>query len=361
VITAGDGMPGLDLSGASILIVDDEPANVELLTIMLKGEGFTRIVGTSDSRQAAPLFAKHRPDLLLLDIRMPYMDGFAVMDQLRQDGHGSVLPVLVLSGNDTHETRLKVFAAGARDFIGKPFDRAEVTARIRNLLEVRLLQREAETRSTVLEKLVRDRTHQLEDSRLNLLARLADAAEWRDSETGAHTARIGKYCLRLAVELGMDERTCDLLLHTSPLHDVGKIGVRDGILLKPGALTPEEWETMKAHSWIGAKILSGDESELVRTARVIALTHHERWDGSGYPRHLRAEDIPLTGRICALADVFDAIISKRCYKPAYPVERAVEEIRLGDGTQFDPTVVAAFVRALPDLAAIHRETASAVT
>jgi len=345
---------GAGMLEAAILIVDDQPQNVELLTEMLRNEGFTRILGTTDPTQAAPLFSEHHPDLVLLDLKMPHMDGFEVMDRLRQTEHEGFLPVLVLTGEDDHGTRLRAFASGARDFIAKPFDKAEVMARIRSLLEVRLLQRELNNQNAMLETKVRDRTRELEDSRLDVLCRLADAAEWRDSETGAHTARIGRYCRRLGLSLGLDERTCDLLLHTTPLHDVGKIGIPDRILLKPGPLTPEEWEVMKTHSRIGAEILAGGASELIRTAQTIALTHHERWDGSGYPGGLRAEGIPLTGRICAVADVFDAVASRRCYKPAMPVEYAIDAIRRGSGVLFDPAVAAAFDRALPDLTDIRQ-------
>jgi len=343
------GAQGIDPLGSVILIVDDQPESIEVLTEMLRDEGFTRILGTTDATKAAPLFAEHHPDLVLLDLRMPHLDGFEVMDRLRGIEHEGFLPVLVLTANDSHEARLKAFASGARDYIAKPFDRAEVMARIRSLLEVRLLQRELNSQNAVLDRRVRDRTRDLVDSRLDVVCRLADAAEWRDPETGAHAARIGRYCRRLGLALSLDERTCDLLLHTAPLHDVGKIGIPDRILLKPGPLTPGEWTVMRTHAEIGGKILAGGTSELIQTAQVIALTHHERWNGSGYPGGQRAEEIPLLGRICAVADVFDATITRRCYKPAFPLEQAITELRQGSGALFDPAVVAAFDRALPDL------------
>jgi len=339
---------------ALVLVVDDEPANVKLLERMLKSEGFTRILTTNDPEQAVSMFAEHQPDLVLLDLNMPGLDGFGVMERMRQSEHEGFLPVLVLTGDTSMETRWRALECGARDFITKPFDDTEIMMRIRHLLEVRILQRDMNSQNALLEKWVKDRTRQLEEAQLDAVRRLANAAELRDTDTGAHAQRIGMYCQALGRAAGLDERTCDLLLHSSPLHDIGKIAIPDRILLKPEELTHDEWTIMKTHTTIGAGLLANGASELIQTAQVIALTHHERWDGSGYPFSVKGEGVPVSGRICALADVYDAITSKRCYKPALPEEHAIDFIRRGAGTLFDPALTVAFNRVLPQFADIRQ-------
>ncbi|MEK7767624.1 MAG: HD domain-containing phosphohydrolase [bacterium] len=347
-------IPPERLLAAPILVVDDQEPNVRLLQAMLAEAGYTRVISTTDSRQAAALYAAHHPDAVLLDLNMPHLSGFKVMEQLRALEPGGYLPVLVLTGDLDRTTRLAALSSGAKDFLTKPFDAAEALSRVRNLIEIRLLQRALREHNATLEGAVRERTRELRESQLEVVQRLAHAAERRDAATGEHLIRMSRYGARLGQALGLDGEDCELLLQASPLHDVGKIAIPDHILLKPGPLTPEESEIMRGHAAIGGEILANGTSTLVRTGRAIALTHHERWDGSGYPAGLAGEAIPLLGRICAVSDVFDALTSDRCYKRAWTVERAAAEIRAGAGRHFDPRVVTAFEGVVAELVEIRR-------
>ncbi len=327
-----------------ILIVDDEAANVRLLERLLDDDGFTEVRSTTDSRRALAMFREARPDLVLLDLAMPFLDGFAVLEQIRGEiPAGEFLPVLVLTADISREAKQRVLRSGAKDFLTKPFDTTEVVLRIRNLLETRRLHRDLSEHSDRLSRLVRMRTHDLEESRGEILERLGVAAEYRDDATGEHTERIGRTCELIAVSLGLPEEYAGLIRRAAPLHDLGKIGIPDHVLLKPAKLDPGEWEIMKTHTTIGARILSGSRSPLLQLAETIALTHHERWHGTGYPAGLRGEDIPIAGRITAMADVFDALTHERPYKKAWPMEEALAEIQLQSGFQFDPRVVQAFL------------------
>jgi putative two-component system response regulator len=273
---------------------------------------------------------------------MPYLDGFKVMELLSQFEIDDYLPILVITGQDDRETKLTALDSGAKDFIAKPFDRVEAMNRIRNMLHVRLLHNQVKNSKLLLEKKVEERTSELTATRLEVIRRLSVAAEFCDNETGHHIIRIGKMCSLLAKEYGMDKRRQEMMLHAAPMHDVGKIGIPDSILKKPGKLDSEEWKIMKTHTIIGENILRGQEYDLLHCARVIALTHHEKWDGSGYPNGLMGTDIPIEGRICAIADVFDALTSNRPYKEAWPFERAREEILNSRGSHFDPQIVEIF-------------------
>jgi putative two-component system response regulator len=341
-----------NLPAAQILVVDDEPTNVRLLEKVLQSEGYTNVVSTTDSRQAVELYQQHRSDLILLDLNMPYLDGYQVMEELRAQEDASLPPILVLTAQHVQEFRNRALKSGASDYVTKPFDRVELLSRVHNLLQVHLAQRYMHDQNQFLEKKVRERTRELQDTRLQIVQRLGRAAEYRDNETGLHIIRMSKVSALLGKSVGLDEYQCDLLLNASPMHDIGKIGVPDEILLKPGKLEPQEWEIMKTHSQIGADILAGDDSELLSMARDIALTHHEKWDGSGYPNALQGEDIPLVGRIVALADVFDALTSDRPYKKAWSVDDALELIREQSGRHFDPRLTECFLAQLPDVLAI---------
>jgi len=340
---------------AKILIVDDEQANIELLEDILEEEGYTYFRSTTDSRQALVMYEEMRPDLVLLDLNMPHLDGFQVMDQLKELEQDSYAPILVLTAQSDRNTRLRALAAGARDFIGKPFDITEVTQRISNMLEIRLLHNQTRDQNRILEIKVRERTYELEETRREAILRLGRAAEYRDNETGMHVIRMSRLSARLAKEIGLNEQECQLILQASPMHDVGKIGIPDEILLKPGKLDDEEWKIMKMHPEIGAKILSGSRSELMQLAESIALSHQERWDGSGYPSRLKGENIPLAGRIVAVADVFDALTSKRYYKDAFSVEESMMIIEANSGKDFEPRLVEAFKNALPEMIKIINE------
>jgi putative two-component system response regulator len=334
---------------ARILIIDDEPANLKLLDRMLAGQGYQHLVLVEDPREVLDRYRETRPDLILLDINMPHLDGYQVMDQLRALNDPLLPPIVILTAQHGKDYLLRALAAGARDFIGKPFDRNELLMRVRNLLDAQLAHHLVYDQKAVLEDMVRARTDELHRTRLQVVQRLGMAAEYRDEETGNHILRMSHICALLAREVGWDDEQCDLILNASPMHDIGKIGIPDAIMLKPGKFEPHEWEIMKTHAAIGGKLLEGDDSTLMRMAREIALTHHEKWDGSGYPNGLAGEAIPQTGRIAALADVFDALTSVRPYKKAWTVEAAVEYIKENSGKHFDPALVATFLQELPGI------------
>ena len=322
---------------ARILIVDDEPANNILLERILKRAGYSNVISAADSRQAVPLYSTFQPDIILLDLNMPHLDGFAVMAQLQGLVPAeSYLPILVLTADTTSATKQRALASGAMDFLTKPFDQVEVQLRLANLLQTRFL-------SLHLEERVRERTEELEAARLETLQCLALAAELRDDDTAEHTQRVGEASAALAQALGLPEPEVELIRQAAPLHDLGKIGISDAVLLKPGKLTPEEFAYVKTHTQIGASLLAHGRSPAIQLGEMIARTHHERWDGSGYAG-LAGTEIPLVSRIVTVADVYDALTHQRPYKPAWPVEEAVAEILAQSGRQFDPDVVVAFLR-----------------
>lgn len=338
------GRGAIDVTDATILIVDDQSYNILLLEELLGHASFKDIVATTDPTRALDLFLSSSPDIVLLDLHMPRLDGYAVLDQIvRRVPSGNYLPILVLTADITPQAKQRALSLGAKDFITKPFDPDEVMLRIRNLLETRRLHLELLQQNRILEERVMERTIDLERAHLQILERLALAAEYRDDDTGEHTQRVGRTSSLIAQELGLPDDEVELMRRAAPLHDVGKIGIPDQILLKPGKLTLAEYEIMKAHTRIGARILSGGRFSLLQAAEEIAITHHERWDGGGYSR-LSAETIPIRGRIVAVADVFDALTHERPYKRAWPEDEAVEEIRQQSGTQFDPRVVGAFLK-----------------
>jgi putative two-component system response regulator len=329
---------------ARILIVDDEPANVRLLERLLDQAGYRNHTATTDPRQVQAIYARFDPDLVLLDLLMPRLGGLAVMAQLRQlVPAGSYLPIVVLTADISTPARQQALAGGASDFLLKPFNPTEVLLRIGNLLETRRLHLQLHRHSQLLEQRVRDRTAQLEQAHNEVLQRLALAAEYRDDDTHQHTLRVGELSTVLAAALGLPDDFVRRLRQAAPLHDIGKIGISDLVLLKPAKLTPQEFEHVKTHTLIGARILADSPVPVLQLGREIALTHHERWDGSGYPHGLRGERIPLSGRIVTVADVFDALIHDRPYKHAWPVDRAIAEITAQKGRQFDPAVVDAFL------------------
>lgn len=335
------------LTTSRILIVDDQPSNVMLLEGILQEEDFTSYRSITDSREVLSTFIDYLPDLILLDLQMPYLDGFAVMKQLQACiAPGDFLPILVLTADITPEAKRRALSEGALDFLTKPFDATEVVLRIKNLLQTRSLHLQLQKQNEVLDEKVRQRTADLEATQVEILERLALAAEYRDDDTGEHTKRVGEMTARIAEALGWPQEQVELIRRAAPLHDVGKIAIPDSILLKPGKLTPEEFERMKTHNVLGAKMLSGGRFPLLQLAEQIALTHHERWDGRGYIG-LCEEAIPMAGRIVTVADVFDALTSKRPYKEAWTAADAIEEIQRQRGHQFDPGVVDAFLTVVP--------------
>lgn len=326
---------------AAILVVDDEESSVRSLTRLLGAAGYVHIHATTSPTEVPSLVVEHHPDLVLLDFHMPELDGIAVLEQLRSAiSAQSFLPVLMLTGDHSREARHRALAAGATDFVSKPFELHEVLLRIRNLLQIRYLHLQITAHSQQLEQRVLARTAELEDAQLDTLERLALAAEFRDDETGRHTERVGEIAALLAATLGLPEEAVFLIRRAAPLHDVGKIGIPDAILRKPGPLSTEEFERMQAHTTIGARLLSGGRSPVIRWAEEIALTHHEHWDGRGYPQGLAGDDIPVAGRVVMVADVFDALSSNRVYRVAWPSDQVLTYIRRYAGRRFDPQVAA---------------------
>jgi putative two-component system response regulator len=334
----------LQFSKARILVVDDEPANVLLIERLLERWGYESITSTTDSTQVLPLVEQERPHLLLLDLSMPPPDGFEVMKQLAERyAAGQRFPVLVLTADASAATRERALSSGANDFLTKPFDRTEVRLRVQNLLRTHLLQRQLASRNELLEQSVRERTRELDDARREILARLALAGEYRDDATHQHAQRVGRTAALLAQEIGLPEDDVELMRRAAPLHDIGKIGISDAVLLKPGPLTDDEFDHIKTHTTIGADLLADSAIPILQAAHVIALTHHERWDGSGYPNGLRGAEIPRHGRIVAVADVFDALTHERPYKRAWPIDQALAEMSSQRGRHFDPDIIDVFV------------------
>jgi putative two-component system response regulator len=332
------------VANAKILIVDDELPNMSALGRVLTAAGY-QIVTTTNPVEALTLYQEQAPEVMLLDLHMPGLDGIGVINRLKQLAPSrAFLPVLVLTGDTSPDARRRVLAAGAKDFVAKPFDMDEVLLRIRNLLETGRLYRELNNQNQLLEERVRARTAELESASLDTLERLAIAAEFRDDETGRHTERVGEVAALLGTVLGLAEESVFLIRRAAPLHDVGKIGIPDSILRKPGPLTTEEWDVMKGHASIGARILSGGRSSVVRFAEEIALSHHEHWDGQGYPSGLAGEKIPLAGRLVMVADVLDALTSDRVYRKAWPVDKVMAYIWEYAGKRFDPHIAALLER-----------------
>lgn len=351
-----------DLQSAHILIIDDEASNIKLLEKILHVSGYNHTLSVQDPRQAIAAHQKHQSDLILLDINMPYIDGYGVMKQLQALEEKNPAPILILTAQHTQDFQLRALDSGARDYITKPFNVHELLSRVRNLLQAHYAQKFVDAQNEILDQKVKERTAELElahqeinSSRLQIIHRLGRAAEYRDNETGLHIIRMSKIAALIYQAIGKEAAACELLLNAAPMHDIGKIGIPDHILLKKGSFTPPEWEIMKGHVQIGADILSGDDSDLLQMAHEIALSHHEKWDGSGYPKALQGKDIPLVGRVTALADVFDALTSARPYKKAWSVEEAVDYINEQNGTHFDPALVDVFMNLLPEIIAIREQ------
>ncbi len=360
---------------ARILIVDDEPSNVRLLERFLESAGYTNFVSASDSRQVETLVREQMPDLLLLDLIMPHFDGFEIMAAVKKRlGPDEVLPIIVLTADETHEARHRALSAGALDFLIKPLDQLEVLLRVHNLLTLTYLLKRERERADVAQGVADERTRQLEQSNQllqhanaelasanehlqwahreieqaqnEIVSRLVEAVEVRGELSKENPSKnlssVGQLAEELARAMGLGERQIELIRHAAPLHDIGKIGVSDAVLLKPTPLTPDEWDEARSHVEIGAAMLSKSEASLMQMAQSIAYTHHERWDGRGYPRGLKGEETPIEGRILAVVDVFDALTTDRPYKQAWPPEQALAEIEAQSAQQFDPSVVNAF-------------------
>jgi len=332
------------LHRSKILLVDDDASSLQVLNAILKKDGYHNVTQLDDPTRVALLYSQHTYDLVALDIHMPVMNGFDVMAALADSFPDQFIPIIVLTADEDTYTRDLALASGARDFIQKPYNSRETLLRFRNLLEIVQLQKQLQQQNALLEEKVLQRTKQLHSSQVKLIECLGRAAEFKDHETGAHVMRISKMTGILARALGLSEQDAELVEQASPMHDIGKIGIPDNVLLKPGRLQGEDWKTMQTHASLGAHILQGGQgdSELLRVAAEIALHHHERWDGTGYPKGLQGEEIPLFTRITSVCDVFDALTSKRPYKDPWSVDEAIAFIEDQSGHAFDPTIVACF-------------------
>ncbi len=314
-----------------LLLVDDEPTNLQVLRQVLQDD--YRLFFAKDGDKALELAARECPDLILLDVMMPGMTGYEVCSRLKQSEATAAIPVIFVTALADVDDEARGFEVGAVDYITKPISPPIVRARVRTHLSL-------------------VRVDELKATRLQIVQRLGLAAEYKDNETGLHVIRMSHYSRVLALAAGFSEQAADDLLNAAPMHDVGKIGIPDAILQKNGKLDDAEWQVMRSHAQIGADIIGEHPSGLLQMARSIALTHHEKWDGTGYPNGLKGEDIPLTGRIVAIADVFDALTSVRPYKAAWSVEEALELLRRESGKHFDPQLVELFLGCMPEILTI---------
>ncbi len=338
-------MNALRHEDARVLIVDDEPSIVRLLTRALEDVGYVSVQGFTDSTAVPAYLDQITLDLVVLDLHMPGLDGHAILREVSHRlSEDTFLPVLVISGVDDALARLRAVEAGAKDFLPKPIDLKEFLLHVHSLLDTRFMSRRLNETRALLEDLVERRTQELRQAQVEFLERLGRVAEVRDDATGKHTNRVGRLSALLADELHLPPREAELILRAAPLHDLGKVATADRILLKHGSLAENERKVMREHVLLGAELLHGGNSELMQVAEQIALSHHERWDGQGYPHGLAGEDIPLAARIVSVADTFDALTHSRPYKEAWSVPEALAEIEEKSGRQFDPQVVEALVR-----------------
>lgn len=341
-----------------VLAVDDEDRNLRLMEAMLLPLGYEVFLARS-GEEALDIMRHAPPDVVLLDIMMPGVNGFEVARRMKADEKTHIIPIIMVTALKDVDDRVKALDAGADDFLTKPVEKMELKARVASSVKIKLYNDHLRSYQKELEGKIERRTMELElaykrvrEASLDTIHRLSKAAEYKDEHTGDHIQRMSRYSMAIAQEMGLGQKVLNSILYAAPMHDIGKIGIPDRILLKPRRLEPAEWEIMKKHTIIGAQILQGSDVGFIRLAEVIAMTHHERWDGNGYPRGLSGEQIPLVGRICAVADVFDALASRRPYKEPVSVEDSFAIIAEGKGIRFDPKVVDAFFAAKNEILSI---------
>ncbi len=332
---------------ATILVVDDMPENLEVLIGALSDD--YRIKAAKNGEQAIKAtLTGTRPDLILLDVIMPQMDGYETCKRLKANPLTENIPIIFVTARDKAEDEMYGFEIGAEDYVIKPISPPALKARVKTHLEL-------SSQRLMLQHEVSKKTKELEESRLAVVQKLGKAAEYKDNETGLHIIRMSQYAKLIAQSWGASEKWCELIALAAPMHDIGKIGIAETILTKEGKLTTEEWDSMTSHPEIGADILGESDIPLMKLARSIALTHHEKWNGSGYPKGLKGEEIPVEGRIAAVADVFDALVTPRPYKKAWEVVDAVNYINENSGEHFDPVFVEHFNKVLPQILAIKSQ------
>ncbi len=327
----------------SVYVVDDVSINLELVESVFRNDPGLLIRKAENGKELMKSIEAHgSPDLLILDLMMPVMDGFDVLEKLKQGRESNYFPIIVLSALTDKQSIVKALSMGADDYVTKPFFVEELKARVGNMLKLKERDECLNTSLDVMESNLIEKLQIIEQTQVEVIIRLGKAAEFRDDETGRHIERIASYVDLITEKLGMNREQRIMMQYAAPMHDVGKIGIPDGVLMKAGKLTADEFKIIKLHTVIGSRILSGTTLPLLELAKEIAISHHERWDGDGYPLGLKGSDIPISGRIVAITDVFDAITSKRVYKDAWPIEQALEYIMDMRGKQFDPDIVDAF-------------------
>jgi len=350
-----------------ILVVEDDLMGNRLLTTILTRLGYI-VDSAFDGVSGLEKVESSPPDLILLDLDLPRMDGYELARRLKQSDHNKIIPIVVVSSFSEVENRIRALEAGADDFLSKPVDQVELRARVQSLLKVKLYNDYMVSYQKTLEEEVNKRTQQLQEAfeelknasekvkkaSLDTTVRLSQAAEYKDRETGSHIKRMGYYTVAIAKKMGLPRQEIEAILYAAPMHDIGKIGIPDRILLKPGPLDDQEWEIMKQHTSIGSNILAGSDSQVIQMAHQIAAAHHERWDGSGYPGGLKGSEIPLWGRISAIADVFDALTTERPYKKAFSINHSLTILKQLRGTHFDPDVFDAFFLIEDEILSIRR-------
>jgi putative two-component system response regulator len=344
-----DGLQPNKLATAKqmILVVDDMPENIELLTNVLNPYYRTKIA-TNGEKALKIASSDTKPDLILLDIMMPGITGYETCQKLKENSDSANIPVIFVTAMNDVTDEKKGLEMGAVDYITKPISPSIVLARVKTHLALYDQTRE-------LERMVELRTSELEKTRRQIIRRLGRASEFKDNETGNHVIRMSHYARLIAKAAGMDDKLVEILFNAAPMHDVGKIGIPDNVLLKPGKLDDSEWKIMRSHPSMGSEIIGNHSDELLNTAQILSMTHHEKWDGNGYPNKLKGDDIPLMGRIVAVADVFDALTSDRPYKKAWAIEDAVRIIEEGSGTHFDPNLIDPFKSVLPEILKIREK------
>ncbi len=338
-----------------VLIVDDTEINLILFGALVKKLDDCQAHVFANPRQALEWVTENVPDLVIVDYMMPELDGLEFIRLMRELPGCKLVPVLMITANDQKQIRYRALDLGANDFLTKPIDKIEFLARTRNMLGLNQARKHMADHATWLADEVHKATREIVSRERETVYRLSRAAEFRDPETGAHILRMAQYSMLIARELGLSADDQQLLLEAAPMHDIGKVGIADKVLLKPGRLTPEEFDVMKQHAMIGYELLSGSSSQLLQTGAEIARGHHEKYDGTGYPDGIKGDDIPIFSRIVAVADVFDALTSERPYKKAWELEVAVDFLKNGAGTHFDPACVQAFLNAWDDVGRVRSQ------